>query len=87
MRTCQDFPTRHTFITLNYFELSAQAIADELGITKSKVNRRIKALGLPSKAGHPDSLAHETYTLKEMAFIAKHRDSMSAAMMGGNTWP
>jgi hypothetical protein len=57
------------FILNNYFKLSAKSMAEQLGCHRSKINRRIKALGLPAKKGHPDSLASEEYTPEELRLI------------------
>jgi hypothetical protein len=57
------------YIASNYYQKTAQEIADSLGWTKSKVLRRVSALKLPPKEKMtPD------YTVEELVFIAQNKN-------------
>lgn len=67
------------FIVKHYFRWSALRIARELGITKSKVLRRARALSLPKKSSGVFSLQDERYTEDDENAI---RGAVEARCMG-----
>lgn len=74
-----DNDTLDAIIQERYFDVSALTLSREIGVSRSRVMRRIKALGLPSKKGHARSLAEPEYSEEDIGIMRRYAQTHTQA--------